>query len=66
MLGREESSNQVVDHSSARCKEDGRNRLCNCVQQLVVVQAEALLVEHAGDLLTRVLELLHIRQHRHA
>ena len=66
VLGREESSNQVVDHSSARCEEDGRNSLCNRVQQLVVVQAEALLVEHAGDLLARVLELLHIRKHCHA
>ena len=61
VLGREQSSNQVVDHSSASCEEDRRDRLGNRVQELVVVQAETLLVEHAGNLLARVLELLHIR-----
>ena len=55
-----------MDHASARREKYGRNRLCNRVQELEVVQAEALLVEHASNFLARVLELLYICKHSHA
>ena len=55
-----------MDHAAKSGEEYAGYGLNNRVLQLVVVQAEALLVEDTCDFLTRILKVLQIGKHCHA